>query len=92
MAVLPPFTARRIPYYWNELRVPNMNNWDMSFIKNNTLFKERIKLQFRMELINAFNRVWFGAPNTGITSPTYTQITGQANTPRNIQFGLKLTY
>ena len=92
MAVLPPFTARRIPYYWNQLRVPNMNNWDMSFIKNTTVYKERFKLQFRMELINAFNRVWFGAPNTGITSPTYTQITGQANTPRNIQFGLKLTY
>jgi len=92
MAVLPPFTARRLPFYWNDLRVPSINNWDMSFIKNTTLYKERVKLQFRLEMINAFNRVWFGAPNTGITSPIYTQITGQANQPRNVQFGLKLSF
>jgi hypothetical protein len=92
MAVMPPFTARRIPFYWNDLRVPSMNNWDMSFIKNTMVYRERVKLQFRLEMINAFNRVWFGAPNTGITSPVYTQITGQANQPRNIQLGLKLSF
>ncbi len=31
MTVLPAFTARRIPFMWNDLRVPNINNWDMSF-------------------------------------------------------------
>lgn len=92
MAVLPAFTARRIPYFWSGLRSPAMNNWDMGFIKNTMVYKERVKLQFRVEMINAFNRVWFGGLNTGITGPTYTQLTGQSNAPRNIQLGLKLNF
>jgi hypothetical protein len=92
MAVLPPFTARRIPYYWNGLRVPAINNWDMSFIKTTSLYQERVKLQFRCEMINAFNRVWFGGLDTSPTSATYTKLNAQANQPRNIQFGLKLNY
>ncbi|MSV29389.1 MAG: hypothetical protein EXQ52_11715, partial [Bryobacterales bacterium] len=47
MAVLPAFTARRIPYFWDGLRSPAMNNWDMGFIKNTMVYKERMKLQFR---------------------------------------------
>ena len=34
----------------------------------------------------------FGCLNTSVTSPTYTQLTSQANQPRNIQLGLKLNY
>ena len=91
MAVLPPFTARRNPYFWSGLRGPAINNWDMGFFKNME-YKERWKLQFRLEMINAFNRVWFGGLDTGITSPTYTQLTGQGNQPRNIQLGLKIRF
>jgi hypothetical protein len=92
MAVLPPFTARRIPFFWSDLRNPAINNWDMGFLKNTYLYQERVKLQFRLEMINAFNRVWFGGLVTDVTSPTYTQLTGQANQPRNIQLGLKLSF
>jgi hypothetical protein len=92
MAVLPPFTPRRIPFFWDDLRVPAINNWDMSFIKNTIVYRERVRLQFRLEMINAFNRVWFGGLNTGVTSPLYTQLTSQANQPRNIQLGLKVIF
>lgn len=92
MAVLPAFTARRIPYFWSGLRSPAINNWDMGFIKNTYVYKERMKLQLRLEMINAFNRVWFGGLNTGITNATYTQLTSQANQPRNIQIGLKFSF
>jgi hypothetical protein len=92
MTVLPPFTARRIPYFWTGLRNPAINNWDMGFLKNTTVYRERVKLQFRAEMINAFNRVWFGGLNTGITNPLYTQLTSQANSPRNVQLGLKLSF
>jgi hypothetical protein len=92
MKVMPAFTARRVPFYWNDLRNPAINNWDMAFLKNTMVYKERVKLQFRFEMINAFNRVWFGGLSTGVTSPTYTQLTGQANQPRNIQLGLKLNF
>ena len=92
MAVMPSFTKRTIPFYWGGLRVPAMNNWDMAILKNTMVYKERVKLQFRLEMINAFNRVWFGGLDTGVTSSTYTQLTGQANYPRNIQLGLKATF
>lgn len=92
MKIMPPFTARRIPFYWDNLRVPAINNWDMAFIKNTWVYKERVKLQFRGEMINAFNRVWFGGLSTGPASATYTQLASQANPPRNVQFGLKLLF
>ena len=92
LAVLPAFTGRTLPYYWGGLRFPAMNNWDMAFLKNTNVFQERIKLQFRAEFLNAFNRVWFGGLNTSILSPTYTQLQGQQNNPRNIQLGLKLIF
>jgi hypothetical protein len=90
--VMPAFTARRLPIFWGSMRSPTINNMDMGIIKNTLLYKERLKLQFRCELINAFNRVWFGAPDMGPASATYTQLTSQANAPRNIQFGLKLIF
>ncbi len=92
MSVLPAFTGRSLPYYWGGLRFPAMNNWDMAFLKNTYVYQERVKLQFRLEMLNAFNRVWFGGLNTSILSPTYTQLTGQQNNPRNIQLGLKLIF
>jgi hypothetical protein len=92
LAVLPAFTARRNPYFWSGLRGPAINNWDMGFIKNTAVFGDRFKVQFRLEMINAFNRVLFGSLMTGITSATYTQLLGQSNQPRNIQLGLKINF
>jgi hypothetical protein len=92
MSVLPSFTARRIPFYWTGLRYPAMNNWDIALIKNTLVYKERVKVQFRAEFVNAFNRVWFGSLDTNPSSGTYTKLNGQQNNPRNIQFGLKLTF
>ncbi len=90
--VMPSFTARRIPYMWNDLRVPSINNWDMGFIKNTWLYKERVRLQYRAEFVNAFNRPLFSGLDTSVTSGTFTQLTSTRNNPRNIQMGLKLTF
>jgi hypothetical protein len=92
MRPLPAFTARRIPFMWNDLRVPNINNWDMSFIKNTPLYRERVRLQLRCELINAFNRVWFGGLDTNPTSANYGRLTNQQNNPRNIQLAAKFIF
>ena len=92
LAVLPAYTPRTIPFFWSGLRVPPINNWDMSFIKNTLVYKDRVKLQFRAEMINALNRPWFGGLDTNPASPTYTQLNSQANNPRNIQFGLKVNF
>jgi len=92
MRVLPAFTPRRIPWMWNDLRQHAMNNWDISILKNTPLKGERLRLQFRLEMINAFNRVWFAGPDVNPASGSYARVLAQANAPRNIQLALKLQF
>lgn len=42
---------------------------------------------FEVDAINIFNFVNFGAPDLSITSTAFGRVTGQANTPRVLQFG-----
>jgi hypothetical protein len=73
----------RTPFYYNE---------DVSFFKN-VYFTESVHLQFRAEMYDIFNRVVFGGPAASINNPTTFGIIGsQANTPRLIQFALKLIF
>jgi len=58
------------------------------------LFKElapvaRMRLQLRVEAFNIFNYVQFGSPNTTLNSASVGQVTSQANSPRQLQFGIK---
>ena len=56
-------------------------------------FYETHRIQFRAEFFDIFNRVVFGAPGTNINAPaTFGKIGGQANSPRNIQLGLKYVF
>lgn len=93
LAVLPAFTPRTLPFYWNGLRQHDLNNWDLSFLKNTDLWPERgLRLQFRFEMINAFNRTWFANPDVNPGSGNYGRVAGQSNLPRVIQLGLKLQF
>jgi hypothetical protein len=71
------------------LRSPHYTDVDMSLHKDFPI-RERFRLQFRTDFINAFNHVQYNAPNMGLGS-TMGQITG-AQPPRNIQLALKLYY
>jgi len=51
-----------------------------------------MKMQFRAEALNSFNRVQFANPNTSVTSNSFGRVTAQANTPRQVQLGLKLVW
>jgi hypothetical protein len=55
-------------------------------------FTERVKMDFRWEMFNAFNRVRWGIPNSDITSPTFGLVNTLGNTPRQMQFGLKVEF
>jgi hypothetical protein len=68
-----------------------MDNWDLSAIKN-IYFAERGQLEFRTELINAFNHAQFGAPNTTVTSTAFGAVTTLTQFPRVIQLGLRLVF
>jgi hypothetical protein len=49
-----------------------------------------LRLDVRIEVFNVFNRVIWGAPNTDFNNTNFGLITATANSPRQMQFGLKL--
>jgi hypothetical protein len=82
---------RTFPQYFQNSRSDAANNTDLSMLKNFHI-TERISAQYRFEAFNAFNRTEFAAPNVSPTSSAFGTITGQANSPRSIQMGLKLKF
>ena len=76
------------------LRGPGIANFDFALLKR-TPITERLKLEFRTEVFNLFNRVQFGQPNTVVTTagnPTTGFITTQVNQPRLIQLALRVVF
>lgn len=77
--------------------LPNVRNFglvneDFSILKDFNIY-EAHRLQFRAEFFNVFNRVVFGGPAANINAAaTFGRIGGQANSPRNIQLGLKYIF
>ena len=80
---------------------PGLNNWDIALLKD-TAITETVKLQFRVELFNAFNHTQFGQPDGNISdaqgiSEDTGRLTGfgtiqNANPPRIVQLSLKLLF
>jgi len=77
-------------------------NQDLSFIKN-TRMGGGTNLQFRLEMFNLTNRVYFGAPNStfgattdafdlDLASPTFGQWKGGVSDPRNIQLAIRFEF
>ena len=82
----------------NVLVGPGLATTDLSFAKK-TAISEKLRVQFRAEFFNIFNRANFGTPNavvftsaTAAPSPTAGVITSTSTTSRQIQFGLKLLW
>jgi len=80
-------TGRTLP----DVRAPSGEGIDFSLFK---MFHpvERMTLEFRAEAFNLLNQVVFGMPNTSLSSNQFGVISSQANSPRAIQFGLKLLF
>ena len=53
---------------------------------------EGMNLQFRAEFFNALNHAQFGEPNDNYTSISSFGLVGSANSPRIMQFSLKLLF
>jgi hypothetical protein len=76
----------------NMLFGPGYFNGDAALFKH-TAITERINLQFRAELFNALNHASFNPPASNISVPSQVgKITSTSNTPRDIQFGLRLSF
>ncbi|MGE0885157.1 MAG: carboxypeptidase regulatory-like domain-containing protein [Blastocatellales bacterium] len=87
--VIPPFgsfgnSGRNI------LDGPSFKNVNFSLVKN-TAIKEAMTVQFRAEFFNLFNHPNFGLPDNFVGSPSFGRVLS-AESPRRIQFGLKLLF
>ena len=74
----------------NKLDGPGFVNFNTSLLKT-TKLREGLDLQFRAEAFNLFNHPNFNLPDNFLGSPTFGQILS-AQSPRHIQFGLKLLF
>jgi hypothetical protein len=70
---------------------PGLANWDLSVFKSFPI-GERVSFQVRAEALNAFNTPQFRAPNMAFGNANFGKITQQANFPRYLQLGGRLTF
>jgi hypothetical protein len=72
---------------------PNLNE-NMSLTRSFPI-REKIRMEFRAEAFNVFNRVRFGTGNTQLQNSQFGVLVGsgsQINTPRNLQLALKFYF
>jgi len=74
----------------NILDGPGLQSFNVSLVKNTTL-REGLSAQFRAEAFNLFNRPNFDLPDIFVGSPSFGKITS-AQSPRRVQFGVKLLF
>jgi hypothetical protein len=94
--VAPPNLAyefRTFPYLFSDVRRPGYQNWDTSLSKYFPL-TERMKLQFRFEMVNMMNHPWFNdIASVDVTNPAFARLSPrQANLPRFIKLVLHLNW
>jgi hypothetical protein len=87
----PAFTFGNLSTRLSDIRSDGIRSFDLSLFKEFSP-REWLKTQFRAEFLNAFNTPRFSGPDTSVTSQTFGRINSQANSPRQMQFGLKLLW
>ncbi|HEU4435073.1 MAG TPA: carboxypeptidase regulatory-like domain-containing protein [Pyrinomonadaceae bacterium] len=70
---------------------PGAQTWDFS-LRRRFALTERFNLQFQADIFNAFNRANFRDLETNLSNTTSFGTVSTSGPPRNIQFGLKLTF
>jgi hypothetical protein len=73
------------------VRTAGQDNWDLAFVKSTKIVREA-NLQFRAEFFNTFNHPQFAAPYSEIDGNAFGAVTAQQNTPRLIQFSLRVNF
>jgi hypothetical protein len=73
------------------LTTDGVANWDLALTKE-TAIRERVRLLFTAQFLNAFNRVQFGQPGVQVGSISFGQVTSQINNPRQVQLALRLSF
>lgn len=87
----PPYTYGNVARLVSWLRAPAFSDLDFA-IDRTFPIAEPFRLQFRSEAFNLLNRTVFGMPNTSIGSAQAGVISSIVNSPRDLQFALKLLF
>lgn len=74
-----------------DVRSAGRNNVDLSFFKT-TQLAESLKLQFRAESFNAFNRPEYSSPSGAFGTAGFGRVTSTNTFARQLQFALKLIW
>jgi hypothetical protein len=86
-----PFTFGNGPRVMPNLRRPGVSTWDFSVFKNFPIH-EAIRAEFRAEMFNFTNTPNFSGPGEVFGNAQFGVIGTQSNSPRQVQFGLKLYF
>jgi hypothetical protein len=83
---------RVLPYTLDNFRNQPFQKFDVGLTKNFHI-REGMKLQVRVEAINALNWVYLGnGLQLGVTNANFGIVSGQRNLPRDIQLGARFTF
>ena len=74
-----------------KLRSHGINNFDFALNKK-VQITERVSLNVRTEVFNLFNRVQFAPPTVQAGSANFGVVTSTQNTPRLLQFAMRLAF
>jgi hypothetical protein len=96
-SVLAQFRKCVLGYDWNcggfALRNTARWNLDLGVHKTVNFWREGVGADFSFQFTNVLNHVVMSTPALTITTPsTFGRITSQANTPRNMEFGIRLHF
>ena len=86
------FTIGNISRTLSTVRNDGINNIDAGVFRNFPFREGRFNLQFRAEAFNLANRVQFANPGLTLGTATFGVVSAAANTPRQLQFALKLLF
>ena len=75
------------------MRGPPTWNLDADIIKDIGVYKERVGVMLFFTITNVLDYFQPSNPSFSLTSPTmFGQITGPANAPRNMEFGVRVHF
>lgn len=83
--------VRTFPLRFGGVRSAPQYRWDLSAKKDFSL-TEQVRMELRIEAINAFNHAIFLPPATTPTASNFGQVSGTGWLGRNWQFGLKVEF
>ena len=78
-------------HYYPKLRAFGSKSESVSILKNFQIL-ERVRLQFRAEFSDVFNRHYFNYPITDINSKLFGQVTSVSGLPRQGQLGFRFHF